>query len=186
MKKWTVLVVLVSGLTFLSFTPTADRYFEIAKNLDIFAGAFREINTYYVDEVNPNTLMRTGIDAMLASLDPFTNYIPENEVEDFRTINTGQYGGIGAVTREINGKTIITMMYEGYPAYRGGLRIGDEVIKMDEVELSKITIEQANQLMHARSHQTPIQTGEDQDQQCSLFWNDRWERWLSAAQQFHP
>ncbi|MBL7846803.1 MAG: S41 family peptidase [Cyclobacteriaceae bacterium] len=150
MKKWTVLVVLVSGLTFLSFTPTADRYFEIAKNLDIFAGAFREINTYYVDEVNPNTLMRTGIDAMLASLDPFTNYIPENEVEDFRTINTGQYGGIGAVTREINGKTIITMMYEGYPAYRGGLRIGDEVIKMDEVELSKITIEQANQLMHGQ------------------------------------
>ncbi len=150
MKKLAALVVVVSGLIFLSYTPTADRYFEIAKNLDIFASAFREINTYYVDEVNPNTLMRTGIDAMLSSLDPFTNYIPENEIEDFRTVNTGQYGGIGAVTRELNGKTIVTMMYEGYPAYRGGLRIGDEVVKMDEVELSKVTIEQANQLMHGQ------------------------------------
>ena len=126
MKKRAALAIAVLGLVFLSFTPTADRYFEIAKNLEIFASAFREINTYYVDEVNPNTLMRTGIDAMLESLDPFTSYIPESEVEDFRTLNTGQYGGIGAVTREFDGRTIITMMYEGYPAYRGGRRIGDE------------------------------------------------------------
>ncbi len=150
MKKWAALAIVVSGLTLLSFTEPASRYFEIARNLDIFAGVFREVNALYVDEVNPNTLMRTGIDAMLESLDPFTTYVPENEVEDFRTINTGQYGGIGAVTREINGKTIITMVYEGYPAYRGGLRIGDEVLKMDEVELSKITLEQANQLMHGQ------------------------------------
>jgi carboxyl-terminal processing protease len=150
MKKRVAMAVAISGLLLLSFTPTADRYFEIARNLDIFATAFREINTLYVDEVNPNTLMRTGIDAMLESLDPFTNYIPESEVEDFRTLNTGQYGGIGAVTREINGKTVVTMMYEGYPAYKGGLRIGDEVLRMDEVDLSKITIEQANQLMHGQ------------------------------------
>lgn len=150
MKKRVVLGLVISGLLLLSFTPTADRYFEIARNLDIFATAFRQINELYVDEVNPNTLMRTGIDAMLESLDPFTNYIPESEVEDFRTLNTGQYGGIGAVTREINGKTIITMMYDGYPAYKGGLRIGDEVVRMDEVELSRLTTEQANQLMHGQ------------------------------------
>ena len=125
MKKWALLAIVVSGITLLSFTEPASRYFEIARNLELFAGVFREVNTLYVDEVNPNTLMRTGIDAMLESLDPFTAYVPENEVEEFRTINTGQYGGIGAVTREINGKTIITMVYEGYPAYRGGLRIGD-------------------------------------------------------------
>ncbi len=150
MKKWVASAVIISGFLLFSFTAPVDRYFEIAKNLDIFATLFREVNTLYVDEVNPNTLMRTGIDAMLASLDPFTNYIPENEVEDFRTLNTGQYGGIGAVTREIGGRTIITMMYEGFPAFRGGLRIGDEVVKMDEVELSKITTEQANQLMHGQ------------------------------------
>lgn len=150
MKKLVALVIVISGLLFLSFSPTADRYFEIAKNLDIFATAFREINKYYVDDVNPNTLMRSGIDAMLESLDPFTNYIPESDLEDFRQYSTGQYGGIGATTREINGKTIVTMMYEGYPAYRGGLRIGDELIKMDEVDLSRLTLEQENQLMHGQ------------------------------------
>jgi len=150
MKKLVALAIVISGLLFLSFSPTADRYFEIAKNLDIFASAFREINKYYVDDVNPNTLMRSGIDAMLASLDPFTNYIPESELEDYRQYSTGQYGGIGAATREMNGRTIVTMMYEGYPAYRGGLRIGDELIKMDEVDLSRLTLEQENQLMHGQ------------------------------------
>ena len=150
LKKRTLWAIGLSGLLLLSFSEPVNRYFEIARNLDILAGVFREVNALYVDEVNPNTLMRTGIDAMLASLDPFTVYVPESEVEDFRTMNTGQYGGIGAATREMNGKIIITMLYEGYPAFRGGLRIGDEVIKMDEVEVSKITIDQANQLMHGQ------------------------------------
>ncbi len=151
MKKRLVFVSLVSaGLVVFAFTPPADRYFEIAKNLDIFATLFKEVNALYVDDVNPNKLVRTGIDAMLNSLDPYTNYIPEDEVEDFRTLNTGQYGGIGAVTREIGKRTLVTMMYEGYPAYKGGLKIGDEVIKMDEVELSKISTEEANHLMRGQ------------------------------------
>ncbi|MDZ4715138.1 MAG: S41 family peptidase [Cytophagales bacterium] len=150
MKKLLALGAVISAFVLLSFSPPADRYFEIAKNLDIFATLFREVNTLYVDEVNPNTLMKTGIDAMLASLDPFTNYIPDDEVEDYRTINTGQYGGIGAVTRDMNKRTVVTMIYEGYPAYKGGLKIGDEVIKMDEIELSKLTTEQANHLMRGQ------------------------------------
>src|SRR5688500_20206668 len=99
-------LALVIVLTGLSFTQPAERYFEIAKNLDIFATLFKEVNALYVDEVNPNQLIRTGIDAMLASLDPYTNYIPEDEVEDYRTINTGQYGGIGAITRYIGKRTV--------------------------------------------------------------------------------
>ena len=150
MKRLAVLLVLVAGLTALSFTPPAERYFEIAKNLDIFASLFKEVNALYVDEVNPNKLIRTGIDAMLESLDPYTNYIPEDEVENFRTINTGQYGGIGAVTREIGNRTVVTMIYDGYPAAKNGLKIGDEVLKMDEVELSKITMEEANLLMRGQ------------------------------------
>lgn len=116
MKKRFIYVsvsVLAVALAF-SFSKPAERYFEIAKNLDIFATLFKEVNALYVDEVNPNTLIRTGIDAMLISLDPYTNYIPEDEVEDFRTTNTGQYGGIGAVTREIGKRTIVTMIMEGY------------------------------------------------------------------------
>lgn len=131
----------------LSFTRPAERYFEIAKNLDIFATLFKEVNALYVDEVNPNKLVRTGIDAMLNSLDPYTNYIPEDEVEDYRTLNTGQYGGIGAITRDIDGRNVVTMIMEGYAAQKGGLKIGDEVIKIDNVDLSKITRDEANQLM---------------------------------------
>ena len=139
---------IVLGL--LSFTPPAERYFEIAKNLDIFASLFKEVNALYVDEINPNKLIRTGIDAMLNSLDPYTNYIAEDEVEDYRTMNTGQYGGIGAVTREIGDRTVVTLVYEGYPAYKNGLKIGDEVLKMDEVDLSKISQEEANHLMRGQ------------------------------------
>src|SRR5215207_7231191 len=140
-------LALIIFLSALSFTQPAERYFEIAKNLDIFATLFKEVNALYVDEVNPNTLVRTGIDAMLTSLDPYTNYIPEDEVEDFRTLNTGQYGGIGAITREIGKRTVVTMIMEGYGAQKGGLKIGDEVLKIDDIELSKLSREQSGQLM---------------------------------------
>ncbi len=151
MKRWMVgMGVVVIALVSLSFTPPAERYFEIAKNLDIFASLFKEVNALYVDEVNPNKAIRTGIDAMLNSLDPYTNFISEDEVEDFRTLNTGQYGGIGAVTRQINNRTMVTMVYEAYPAYKNGLRIGDEVIKMNGIELSEISVEEANHLMRGQ------------------------------------
>src|SRR5882724_2766541 len=104
-KRLSLLLAAATVLTLLSFTPPAERYFEIAKNLDIFASLFKEVNALYVDDVNPNKLVRTGIDAMLNSLDPYTNFISEDEIEDFRTVNTGQYGGIGAITRQINNRT---------------------------------------------------------------------------------
>lgn len=146
-KRFFVLICVATALVALAFTKPADRYFEIAKNLDIFATLFKEVNALYVDEVNPNNLVRVGIDAMLASLDPYTNYIPEDEVEDYRTVNTGQYGGIGAITREINGRTIVTMLFEGYGAEKGGLEIGDEILAIDGVELSRLTREESSQLM---------------------------------------
>lgn len=149
-KRIAVLLIVVAGVAGLSFTPPAERYFEIAKNLDIFASLFKEVNALYVDEVNPNQLVRTGIDAMLNSLDPYTNYIPEDEVEDYRTMNTGQYGGIGALTREIGSRTVVTMLYEGYPAYKNGLKIGDEVIKLNDIELSKVSRQEAEQLMRGQ------------------------------------
>lgn len=148
MRK-TGIFLLVSAviITLLSFTKPAERYFEIAKNLDIFATLFKEVNALYVDEVNPNKLVRTGIDAMLNSLDPYTNYIPEDEVEDFRTMNTGQYGGIGAVTREFGNRTVVTMVMDGYAAQKGGLKIGDEIVKIDDIKLSDVSREETNHLM---------------------------------------
>lgn len=146
-KRFILLFCVAAAFLALSFTRPADRYFEIAKNLDIFATLFKEVNALYVDEVNPNKLVRVGIDAMLASLDPYTNYIPEDEVEDYRTMNTGQYGGIGAITREIENRTIVTMIIDGYGAEKGGLKIGDEILKIDGIELAKLSREESSQLM---------------------------------------
>lgn len=137
----------VVALIIFSFTPASERYFEIAKNLDIFATLFKEVNAAYVDDVNPSTLMKTGIDAMLESLDPYTNYIPEEMVEDYRTLNTGQYGGIGAYTREIGGRTVVTMVLQGYAAQRSGLKIGDQVLKIDNKDLSTLQPGEESHLM---------------------------------------
>ncbi|AWM34621.1 S41 family peptidase [Hymenobacter nivis] len=128
-----------SAVLLFSFRTAADneRYFEIAKNLDIFATTFREVNTYYVDEINPGKLVKTGIDAMLKSLDPYTNYIPEDDIEDFRTMTTGQYGGIGILTVKRNGKTVVQSAYEGYPAQKAGLLPGDEIISVNGVVIEK-------------------------------------------------
>ena len=146
-KRILYLLLPIILITAFAFSRPAERYFEIAKNLDIFATLFKEVNALYVDDVNPNKLVRTGIDAMLNSLDPYTNYIPEDEVEDYRTINTGQYGGIGAITREINKHTVVTMIMEGYGAQKGGLKIGDEIIKIDDIDISRVTREESGQLM---------------------------------------
>jgi carboxyl-terminal processing protease len=124
------------GLGLMAAAPT-ERYFEIAKNLDIFATLYKEVNTFYVDEVNPNQLIKEGIDRMLESLDPYTNYIPEDEIEDFRTMTTGQYAGIGSVIGRRNDKPTVLMNYEGYPAQKAGLLIGDEVLEVDGIDLSK-------------------------------------------------
>ncbi len=146
-KKIIILSFISLGLVLFSFTPPADRFFELAKNLEIFSSLFKEVNSLYVDDVNPNLMARHGIDAMLNSLDPYTNYIPEDEVEDYRTLNTGQYGGIGASTIIIGNRTVVNMVFENYPAFKNGLKIGDEIIKLNSIELSKIPAEESGRLM---------------------------------------
>ena len=126
----------VLGLGLMAARP-AERFFDIAKNLDIFATLYKEVNTYYVDEVNPNSLIKEGIDKMLESLDPYTNYIPEDEIEDFRTMTTGQYAGIGSVIGRRRERPTVLMNYEGYPAQKAGLLIGDEVLEVDGVDVYK-------------------------------------------------
>ena len=119
------LVVLVSSFSF------TDSYFEVAKNLDIFTTVYRELNNYYVDETDPGKLMKTAIDKMLKSLDPYTNYIPESEIEDFKFMTTGQYGGIGAVITKRKDFVFISEPYEGFPAQKAGLMAGDKILKID-------------------------------------------------------
>jgi len=146
-KKIIIVSLSLLAIVSFSFTAPADRFFELAKNLEIFSSLFREVNALYVDDVNPNLMARHGIDAMLNSLDPYTNYIPEDEVEDYRTLNTGQYGGIGASTININNRTVVNMVFENYPAYKNGLKIGDEIVTLNGIELSKIPAEESGRLM---------------------------------------
>jgi carboxyl-terminal processing protease len=108
-----------------------NKNFELLKNLDIFYSLFKELNLYYVDETNPKSLIETGINSMLNSLDPYTQYIPESEMDDFNFMTTGEYGGIGAVIRTGKDFAIISEPYEGFPAAKGGLMAGDEIISVD-------------------------------------------------------
>lgn len=128
--KWVVALTTLMCVT-LALKEPAEKYFDIAKSLDIFATLFKEVNTYYVDDIEPQKLIRSGIDGMLQSLDPYTDYIPEDEMENFRITTTGQYGGIGALIGIVNKKTVITHPYKDFPAYRTGLKVGDEIIEVD-------------------------------------------------------
>ncbi len=124
-------------------TEPDEKYFEIAKNLEIFGSLFKEVNTYYVDDVSPQDLMDNGINSMLNSLDPYTNYIPEDQIEDYRIMTTGQYGGIGLevgirvdpVTKEE--KIIVMMPQDGFAAQKAGVQIGDQIIKIDGTDIRK-------------------------------------------------
>ncbi len=105
--------------------------FEIAKNFDIYTSLFGQLNTNYVDDINPGELMQTGIEAMLESLDPYTVYIPESKVEDYKLITTGQYGGIGALIHKQGDYVVISEPYEGFPALEAGLKAGDKIIEIN-------------------------------------------------------
>ena len=133
MKKRITKIIAIISIAVISITSFgfADSYFEVSKNLDIFATLFRELNIYYVDDADPGKLMKTGIDAMLESLDPYTNFIPESNMEDYKMMTTGQYGGIGALIQTQDNKVVISEPYEGYGAFKAGLRAGDKIIAID-------------------------------------------------------
>ncbi|MDH4092835.1 MAG: S41 family peptidase [Cyclobacteriaceae bacterium] len=128
--KWPIILGTVVLISF-SFRKPVEKYFDIAKSLDIFATLFKEVNAYYVDEVDPEKLIRKGIEGMLESLDPYTDYISEDELESFRITTTGQYGGIGALIGVINNKAVITHPYKNFPAFKAGIKVGDELISID-------------------------------------------------------
>jgi len=122
--------------SFAGFTFAQDkRNFEILKNLDIFYSLFGELNSYYVDETDPEKLIKTGIEAMLESLDPYTTFIPESEMEDFRFMTTGEYAGIGALITKRGDYIVISEPYEGFPAQEAGLRAGDRIIEVNGVNM---------------------------------------------------
>ncbi|HOE03633.1 MAG TPA: S41 family peptidase [Bacteroidales bacterium] len=108
-----------------------DKSFETVKHLDIFYSLYKEVDLFYVDELDPSKTIGTAIDAMLESLDPYTVYITESEIEDLRFMTTGEYGGVGALIRKHNEFVVISEPYENYPAQKAGLRAGDAIVSID-------------------------------------------------------
>ncbi len=139
-------IVAVIGVGFFSFTQD-QKNFEIAKNLDIYHTLFRELNMFYVDEIDPNKLVKESIDDMLMSLDPYTNYISEDQIEDFRFMTTGEYAGIGALIGKQNGKIVISEPYEGFPAQKFGLKAGDIILEVEGKSTAEMTTEDVSSFL---------------------------------------
>lgn len=121
---------LISGIS-LPLNAQTSENFEITKNLDIFINLYKELNTNYVDDVNSSKLMKDGIDGMLDELDPYTVYIPESEIEDYRFMTTGEYGGIGSLIHKQDNMVVISEPYENSPAQKAGLKAGDRILKVN-------------------------------------------------------
>ena len=138
--------VVIIGLSFWGFK-SDQKNFEISKNLDIFYTLVRELNLFYVDEVKPDKLIKKGIDDMLETLDPYTVYIPESEMDDFKFMTTGEYAGIGAMISKRGNQIIVAEPYEGFPAQVNGLRAGDIFLEVDGKPVDKMAVSDVSEIL---------------------------------------
>jgi len=128
--------------------------FEILKNLDIYSNLIKELNQDYVDEINPGELTQTGIEAMLESLDPYTNFIPESQVEDYKFITTGQYGGIGSLIHQQGDYIVISEPYEGSPSDKAGLKAGDKILEVNGKQAKGKSYEDVSSILKGQAGTT--------------------------------
>lgn len=151
-RKIKILLVVIAVFTSAFFSSGfVDNYFEISKNIDIFTTLFREVNLYYVDDVKPGEIIKKGIDAMLETLDPYTNFIPETDIEDYRFMTTGQYGGIGALVRKKGDYIAIAEPYEDSPAVKSGLMAGDLILEVEGKSIKGKNTEEVSKLLKGQS-----------------------------------
>jgi carboxyl-terminal processing protease len=134
MNRFKLFLLIIAGFLLTSAALNYNKTFEIAKNIEIFANVYKEINANYVDETDPAQLMKTGIDAMLHQLDPFTNYISEVQIENWRISLEGKYNGIGVRAKKIGDYVTITEVYKDYPAFKAGLKVGDQVVAVNGLD----------------------------------------------------
>lgn len=145
-KKWSFLAgIAVLAVVIFGFQ---DDLFQIAKNLDVFSSVYKEVNINYVDDINSAKMIKTGVDAMLDGLDPYTEFVPESEIEDYKLhyVST-QYGGIGAGIFAREGKVYVSDVFEGFPAQKADIRAGDRLVKINNVDLTGKNNDQVSQLL---------------------------------------
>ena len=159
---WLSALLVLGGI--VAFQVKNDRLFAIAKSIDIFASLIRELDTYYVDQIDPEQLLTVGIQAMLEELDPYTEYIPEEESDDFRMLTTGEYAGVGALIGNRGEGNIVLMPYTGFPAQNAGIRIGDLLLKVDSVAVQKKSTSEVSELLKGPANTgvtVTVKRGED-------------------------
>ncbi|MDP4290289.1 MAG: PDZ domain-containing protein, partial [Bacteroidota bacterium] len=148
---------------------TNQENFEMVKNLEIYFNLYKELNTNYVENLKHGDLVRKSIDGMLASLDPYTIYIPESDQEDIALLTKGQYGGVGALIHKKGTETIISDPYEGFPAFKAGLRAGDRLLEIDHQSLDNKSVEDVSSMLKGQAGTTfklkvrKLQTGKTVD-----------------------
>ncbi|MBE6330427.1 MAG: S41 family peptidase [Bacteroidales bacterium] len=148
MKKILILIFFATfSVIAIANSKNDDRNIEISKNLDIFNSTYKELELFYVDTIKPESTIKYGIDAMLGQLDPYTTYIPESELEKLKFMTTGEYAGIGCVIGKNDEGIYITDVYEGMPAYKNGLKVGDIITKIDGKQTSEMTTTEASEKM---------------------------------------
>jgi carboxyl-terminal processing protease len=145
-KNLIIAVALVATIFVVGFNRDT-RNFEITKNLDIYHSLFRELDLFYVDSIQPEKLIRSSIDDMLEGLDPYTVYIPEDDMEDFKFMTTGEYGGIGSLISQRDGFVMISDPYEGLPAAKAGLKAGDLLIEIEGKKLKDKTVSEVSDML---------------------------------------
>ncbi|MCU0378945.1 MAG: S41 family peptidase [Bacteroidales bacterium] len=141
------IVITVAITTGFIFINQESRDFKFTKSIDVYISLMRELNAFYVDEIDAEKLVNKGIDAMLSSLDPYTVYYPEEDSGDLDFITTGKYGGFGSLIRRSGDYIVVTNVYKGFPADQNGIRPGDEMISIDGTSLKGIASEKASDML---------------------------------------
>lgn len=147
-KKTRSRILLLAGITLLAFGAYSfvDKDFKLLKSLDIYYTLFRELNMYYVDETDPEELVKTSIEGMLESLDPYTVFIPESDLDEYKFMTTGEYAGIGAMIRKIGPQIIISDILENNPAHKAGIKIGDILLEINGQAISSKNSSEINEM----------------------------------------
>ena len=147
MKNTIIAIIISMLLPTMLIGQEKQNNFEISKSIDIYNSLLRELNLNYVDEINPAELNEAAIDAMLQGLDPYTVFIPESEIETYKLMTTGEYGGIGAIIQYDGEYTRISDPYEGWPAQKAGLQAGDAILSVNGVDTHKKPTDQVSELL---------------------------------------
>lgn len=140
-------ITIIAASIFAAASYGQSEEFEISKNIDIYSTLFKELSLNYVDDIKPGELNKKAIDAMLESMDPYTVFISESEIEDYKFMTTGQYGGIGALIQKKGDYVTISEPYQGFPADKAGIIAGDKVVKIDGKSMKGKQADQVSELM---------------------------------------